>query len=325
MKSVTRICMALIVLMLSTSMVFAQSNNLGKNAISQEELSLMKEHEGLTVHPNYAGPSDQLGPAITSFPFTTGFESGIPPELDAQPGTYADVRQDDNAAYTDTYGMLFEGYSSTGWGATPTTYSAAFDPSKSTHFGTVYINVVPDGTSGTLKMTYWMRQGYSFSTNYNWFRVLVEGNLTGDEGGGPGYYQAVSPVSYMGQWVEYTFDLSAYDGAPFQIILQSSCKYYELYYQQGDVVHIDDFKIWYMVPPGDVEGYVFNGDGLSIAGATIGVEGGAMTTSSPSGYYFLPTVDGGNQPMYAIKGWIQHDYGYCICHTIWDWYKKIGY
>ena len=45
---------------------------------------------------------------------------------------------------------------------------------------------------------------------------------------------------------------------------------------------------------GDVEGYVFNYDGLAIAGATIGAEDGPTATSGPNGYYLLENVDGGS-------------------------------
>ena len=52
---------------------------------------------------------------------------------------------------------------------------------------------------------------------------------------------------------------------------------------------------------GDLEGYVFNYDGLAISGATIGEEGGSMTTSGPDGYYFLQHVTSGNTAIYAVK------------------------
>ena len=58
MKSVTRVCVGLMVMVLSTSLVFAQGNISGKNAISQEEMALIKEHAGKTVHPNHQGQAD---------------------------------------------------------------------------------------------------------------------------------------------------------------------------------------------------------------------------------------------------------------------------
>ena len=45
---------------------------------------------------------------------------------------------------------------------------------------------------------------------------------------------------------------------------------------------------------GAVDGYVFNYDGLAIAGATIAAENGPTTTSGPNGYYLLENVNGGS-------------------------------
>ena len=46
---------------------------------------------------------------------------------------------------------------------------------------------------------------------------------------------------------------------------------------------------------GAVDGYVFNYDGLAIAGAMIIVEDGPTTTSGPDGYYLL---EGANRRKY---------------------------
>ena len=55
------------------------------------------------------------------------------------------------------------------------------------------------------------------------------------------------------------------------------------------------------LPPGDVEGYVFNYDGLAISGATIGVAGGPTTTSGPDGSYLLTGIPAGNVPISCGK------------------------
>ena len=284
-------------------MITAQDQSARIEKLSKAELEMMQKIPQVAVRPDIQEPDNLLAIPVSSFPYNANFESGtIPPEFDAVAGSDAHVRIDADAAYSSNWGLLFDGNTSTNYGSTPTTYAMAFDASKVTHFGTVYIDVIPSGSAGTMKMQFMLRQGYSFSTSYNWFRVLVQNNLTPDEGGGPGYYQAVSPVNYMGLWVERVFDLSSYQGlSQFEIILQSSCKYYELYYQQGDVCHVDDFKIFYMLPPGDIEGYVFNGDGLTIAGATIGIDEVGVTTSGPNGYYYFTNAPGGNNLVYAWK------------------------
>ncbi len=52
---------------------------------------------------------------------------------------------------------------------------------------------------------------------------------------------------------------------------------------------------------GDVEGYVFNYDGLAISGATVGEEGGPSTTTGPDGYYLLEGATAGETPISAGK------------------------
>jgi hypothetical protein len=54
-------------------------------------------------------------------------------------------------------------------------------------------------------------------------------------------------------------------------------------------------------PPGDLEGYVFNGAGLTIAGATVGIDGVGSTTTDPTGYYFLGPIPNGDQEVTAWK------------------------
>jgi len=61
---------------------------------------------------------------------------------------------------------------------------------------------------------------------------------------------------------------------------------------------------WYWVPlnpPGNIEGYVFNYDGLSISGATVAVQGGPSTTSDASGHYYLADVNSGSQTVICAK------------------------
>ncbi|MCF8227590.1 MAG: carboxypeptidase regulatory-like domain-containing protein, partial [Bacteroidales bacterium] len=245
-----------------------------------------------------AGPGTQPQ-EVTTFPFWATFDDGtIPNELVLDIGSNADVRTDADAAESGAYGLLFEGNTSSGWGSTPYSYSAAFDASKSSHFGTVDITVVPDGTSGMLAMAYDMVMGYSFNSNYAWYRTLINGTELEDENGD--YYW--QPSSHSDPWMEYYFDLSPWQNdANFTITLQSSLKYYEDYYNQGDIVYLDNLHIWYEVDPGNLEGYTFNGDGLIVAGATVAIEEVGQTTSGNDGYYYIPDVPVGTQEVLAWK------------------------
>ena len=56
-----------------------------------------------------------------------------------------------------------------------------------------------------------------------------------------------------------------------------------------------DLRVYFspMTAPAEIEGYVMNGGGLSIAGATVGIEGVMITTSDNTGYYLLTPVSSG--------------------------------
>jgi hypothetical protein len=123
-------------------------------------------------------------PAITSFPYSADFEDGMmPTEFGVTTGSGSDVFISADAANNSNYGILFEGNTSTGWGSTPYSYAAAFDVSKSSHFGTIDILVEPDGSLGNLTMFFDLMQGYSFNANYSWFRTLIDGNPLYDVNG----------------------------------------------------------------------------------------------------------------------------------------------
>ena len=236
--------------------------------------------------PFVAGPGMQPVD-ITTFPYTADFEDGlIPPEFVVTTGAGSDLFVSPNAAHNSNFGLLFEGNTSTGYGSTPTTYAAAFDPSKASHFATVELTIVPDGSPGNLTMLYDFMMGYSFSTNYAWFRTLINGNPLYDVNGD--YYWR--PSSHSDPFETLEFDLSAYQNiGTITVTLQSSLKYYENYYQQGDVAFIDNFELFYLTI-GDLEGYVLNSDGLTIAGADVWMEGVPPTTSNATGYYSLLQV-----------------------------------
>ena len=65
---------------------------------------------------------------------------------------------------------------------------------------------------------------------------------------------------------------------------------------------IDNVVVNLVLPPGDMYGYVFNGGGLTIAGATVGIASeGMSTTTAPNGYYELLGAPGGPVVAYATK------------------------
>ena len=136
--------------------------------------------------------------------------------------------------------------------------------------------------------------------------VLVDGvtrldNITLPSGSGPLYFYFPANVGAM---ITTTFAVGSWACEP----------YYYVYDSEGN-------QVWY-VPPGyngcnpvifagqlygtcpifgDVEGYVFNYDGLAISGAIVGEQGGPTATTGPNGYYFLPGVTAGQTPLSAGK------------------------
>ena len=179
---------------------------------------------------------------VDVFPYLENFEDGIADDMLLTPGTYSGVDVQSWAANSSSYGLGLEGGSSSGWGATPSTYAAAFDPSKASHQPTSEIVILPDvGNPGQLHMKFDLMQGYSFNANYCWFRVLVDGNVIFDTDGN--YYYKAS--THTDPFVERVFDLTAFQGgASFTVTLQASVKYNEGYYQQGDIVKIDNFRVF---------------------------------------------------------------------------------
>jgi len=65
---------------------------------------------------------------------------------------------------------------------------------------------------------------------------------------------------------------------------------------------LDNVVVNLVLPPGQMYGYVFNGGGLTIFGASVGVEAeGLLTTTDAAGYYDLPVVPGGPVEAFAWK------------------------
>ena len=60
----------------------------------------------------------------------------------------------------------------------------------------------------------------------------------------------------------------------------------------GAASYINDMRFYFypLTAPAQIEGYVMNGGGLSIAGADVGIPGGAQTVTDNSGYDILVPV-----------------------------------
>ncbi|MFO8128444.1 MAG: T9SS type A sorting domain-containing protein [Bacteroidales bacterium] len=235
---------------------------------------------------------------IQSFPYHADFEDGsIPVEFYGSSGEESDIRTDGNAACLSSYGLLFEGNTAEGWGATPNTPGEAFAAPKESHIAHVDLFVSPTGHTGSLTMQMELKQGFSYDRRYGWFRILLNGEPLPDEHG----YTFYNPLTHSDPFQTRSWDLSPYQNAFFTLTLQSSCKYFENYYQQGDVVFMDDLKIWYEPMAGAMEGYVYNTDGMPVTGANVGIEDQGVTISHTGGYYFLENISAGDHEVSAWK------------------------
>ncbi len=253
-----------------------------------------------TLEITGAGPPSGPTP-ITAFPFAENFDGGsLPAEMAAYTAPESDVFVDAAATQSGSYGVMMEGNSSTGWtgGSTSTTYDQAWN-TNTTHIGELALEVHPDvGNPGYLKMSFDMRQNYSFGWAYEFFRVLVNGTPISDINGNNSWNAATANGD---PWQTLEFDLTAYQNlASFDIAIQNSGKYYYNYYGGGDVAMVDNFEIAYLLP-GDITGNVSNTAGLSIGGAEIYVDGVLSATTDGTGTYLISAIPNGDYELTCMK------------------------
>ena len=90
------------------------------------------------------------------------------------------------------------------------------------------------------------------------------------------------------------------------ILPNPSDVYLEFYYYTGGTwqwsFSVDNVLVSGAAPEGNIEGYVFNYDGLSINGAKVEAVGaGVFTYTDPAGHYFIGPISGGNQEFSVSK------------------------
>jgi hypothetical protein len=150
--------------------------------------------------------------------------------------------------------------------------------------------------------------------------VVVLDNITLASGSGPAVYYF--PVT-TGAQITTTFTAGSWVCEPYYYVYNSDGA--QVFYVPNNCNPvINAGQLFGMCPNfGDVEGYVFNYDGLAISGATIQDAGGATAVSGPDGYYFLEDAIAGSTPISCTKagynaaidvvdvvldGLVQHDF-----------------
>ncbi|MBP6871328.1 MAG: carboxypeptidase regulatory-like domain-containing protein [Bacteroidales bacterium] len=149
-------------------------------------------------------------------------------------------------------------------GATQVFYASSFTPTTTTGWKVIDItDYIWTGTNNIIIDVLWGDNGYWNSTYYRTYKTNAGYNRTII-----GYADSETPPNYDGVSTYY-----------------------------------DNMRFYWipLIPPGNIEGYVFNYDGLSISGATVAVNGGPSTVTNAAGYYYLGNVNGGPQTVYCYK------------------------
>jgi Secretion system C-terminal sorting domain len=170
-----------------------------------------------------------------------GFETGIDTTFLQIHGTGSDITVETFAANTGTYGLMTEGNSSTGYGLTPTTVTAAFDVTKLEHICRLVDTIDATAISSALILSFDLKMGYTFNINYSWFRVMINDTTYATDTSGTSFFQ---PATHTDAFETHSFDLSAYAGTVFTVSLEYSGKYYKDYYYEGDIAYLDNIKLF---------------------------------------------------------------------------------
>ncbi len=239
---------------------------------------------------------------ISTFPYIENFETGtFPPETQAQSASQSSISVTSDAANSSNHGVMFEGGPSS-WGGTPTTVNEAY--AYTDHVSSLNMVIIPNGVGvpDQFYLEFDHRQGYSFNTNYSWFRVTVNGSPIADVDGN-NYYQ---PVTHSDSWKTLQYDLTPYrNDASISITIQASKKYNFNYYNEGDISMIDNLRVvhltitdddniddnWEVTYFGDLitadDTTDYDGDGYSDLQEFINHNNGE---TDPEGYIYDPTI-----------------------------------
>jgi len=194
---------------------------------------------------------------ITVFPYAEDFESGVFSAMTvAYPNTQSDITVEAIAANGSSFGAMFQGGPMT-WGSTPADVDAAFAYAE--HVSKLKMIIEPTvGVTDPFLLEFDLKQKHTFTnTNYEWFRVLVDGVPIADVNGNL-YHQPITGMA--DNFARITYDLSAYQGlASFELTLDNAAKYNPGYSPayDGDIAQLDNLSISYAPPPVPLSNWSF--------------------------------------------------------------------
>ncbi len=178
--------------------------------------------------------------AISNFYFLENFESGVLSNFVLEDATESGISIVDN---NSSKVLRFEGHSAAGsWVGTSggTTATQAWVDNAAHHASAYTCNV--DATAlTTMKLSFDLRQTYTYGPLYTWFRVLVDGNPIADMNGNENF----NPITNNSDpYTNIAYDLSAFAGTEFVLTFQSSAKYKAGYNgMEGDISYVDNIFI----------------------------------------------------------------------------------
>jgi len=179
--------------------------------------------------------------------FTVDMEDGTSGAFMVWDTVKSQSKIDSRAANMSAFGIHFHGDPiPTGWsgGATSTTPAQAWGTNLAFH-GKAYICGVDATGMDNVALTLDLRQTFSLGSKFSWFRVTVNGEPVADESGQTDFNPGTAAAD---EWKTLTFDLSAYAGTVFDVVLQTATRFSDKTQGEGDNVFIDNISITNTTP-----------------------------------------------------------------------------
>lgn len=154
---------------------------------------------------------------------------------------------DVRSANQSNFGIHFHGDPvPTGWSGSPTSGTAtqAWESNLAFH-GKAYICGVDATGMGNVALQLDLKQTYSLGPKFSWFRVVANGEQVADLDGNTDFNPTTAAAD---EWRTLIFDLSAYAGQVFDIVLQSATRFSDKTQGEGDNVFIDNISITNTTP-----------------------------------------------------------------------------
>ena len=177
-----------------------------------------------------------------SVPEAIDFESGSADPFEIETNVKSFIRVNRRASHESNYGLHFTGGATpTGWAGTPAGTTPAQAWNQNTDFqASAYICNVDATEFAGVHLFFDLRQTFSLGVKTSWFRVLVNDTIqVADSEGNTDF----NPTSNQDPFVRKHFDLSDFGGTVFKLTLQSCCRLYDYFIEQGDNVFVDNLEI----------------------------------------------------------------------------------